>query len=112
MDDGRPALIAAYEKLFADADVEAVIFPTVPQVAAVADEASSSLETFSTFIRNTDPASNAGLPGLSLPAGLGAETGLPVGVELDGPAGSDRRLIAIGMAIEELFGSLPLPEAP
>jgi len=42
------------------------------------------------FLRNTDPASVAGIPGLSLPAGMKQE-GLPVGIELDGPTGSDRR---------------------
>ncbi len=29
--------------------------------------------------------------------------------ELDGPAGSDRRLLAIGLALEPLFGRLPPP---
>ena len=112
IDEGRRALVAAYDRVFVDAEIDALIFPTVPQVAVMANEASSSLETFSTFIRNTDPGSNAGLPGLSVPVGLGPETGLPVGVELDGPAGSDRRLLEIGMAIEDLFGRLPPPEAP
>jgi mandelamide amidase len=34
---------------------------------------------------------------------------LPVGIELDGPAGNDRRLISIGLALERLFGALPPP---
>ncbi|HET9070021.1 MAG TPA: amidase family protein [Amaricoccus sp.] len=112
MREGRPALIAAYAAVFDAAGIEALVFPAVPEVAVAADEASSSLETFLTFIRNTDPASNAGLPGLVLPAGRGAATGLPVGIELDGPAGSDRRLLAIGMALEGVFGSLPPPSPP
>jgi indoleacetamide hydrolase len=109
MTEGRPALIAAYDKLFADSGIDALLFPTVPQVAALAEPASSSPEMFGAIIRNTDPGSNAGLPGLSIAAGLGAETGLPVGIELDGPAGSDRELIAIGMAIEDLLGRTPPP---
>ena len=40
---------------------------------------------------------------------LGAASKLPVGLELDGPAGSDRRLLAIGMAMEKVFGRLPPP---
>jgi Asp-tRNA(Asn)/Glu-tRNA(Gln) amidotransferase A subunit family amidase len=40
---------------------------------------------------------------------LDATSKLPVGLELDGPAGSDRRLIAIGLALEPLFGRLPPP---
>jgi mandelamide amidase len=35
--------------------------------------------------------------------------GLPVGLELDGPLGSDRRLLAIGVAFEQLLGPLPPP---
>lgn len=62
----------------------------------------------SAYLRNTDPASNAGIPGLSLPAGLTGE-GLPVGLELDGPLGSDRRLLAIGVAFEKVLGALPAP---
>jgi len=34
---------------------------------------------------------------------------LPVGLELDGPAGSDRRLLAIGLSLEKLFGPIPPP---
>ena len=64
-------------------------------------------DTFGTFIRNTDPGSNAGIPGLALHAGMvGA---LPVGLELDGPLGSDRRLLSIGMAMETLLGPAPAP---
>ena len=69
----------------------------------------SSLPTFLRFIRNTDPGSNAGLPGLQIPLALGAGSKLPIGLELDGPAGSDRKLIAIGMALEQVFGRLPAP---
>jgi mandelamide amidase len=71
---------------------------------------SSSVPTFLAVIQNTDPGSNAGLPGLQLPIGLGATSKLPVGLELDGPAGSDRRLLAIGLALQPLFGGLPPPE--
>ena len=50
----------------------------------------AAVPTFFTFIRNTSPGNNAGIPGLSLPVGL-TKAGLPVGMELDGPAGSDPR---------------------
>ena len=45
---------------------------------------------------------------LRLPAGRG-KSGLPVGMELDGSMGSDRRLLAIGMAMEAHLGPLPPP---
>jgi mandelamide amidase len=35
--------------------------------------------------------------------------GLPVGMEIDGPLGSDSNLLAIGMAIEAVWGSLKAP---
>jgi mandelamide amidase len=67
------------------------------------------VSTFFTYIRNTDPGSNAGIPGLNIPVGL-TRDGLPVGLELDGPAWSDRNLLAMGLAVEDEFGSLPAPE--
>ncbi len=68
----------------------------------------ADVPTFMTFIRNTDPASNAGLPGLSMPAGL-TEGGLPVGMEFDGPEGSDGDILAIGRAVEALEAPAPGP---
>ena len=53
---------------------------------------------------------HAGLPGLTIPAGLGPTTGLPVGISLDGPRGSDERLLAIGIAIEHVLGRTPPPK--
>jgi Asp-tRNA(Asn)/Glu-tRNA(Gln) amidotransferase A subunit family amidase len=105
----RPALMKLYADTFANHRLDALIFPTVPKVALPANAESSSLGNFLLFIQNTDPGSNAGIPGIQLPMGLGAASKLPVGLELDGPAGSDRRLIAIGMAIEALLGRIPSP---
>ena len=105
----RPRLQRAYADYFADHAVEAVIFPTSPVSARpIGDDETIELggervPTFPTFIRNTDPGSNAGIPGLSLPTGL-TSTGLPVGMELDGPVGSDLRLLAVGAAVEEAVG--------
>jgi mandelamide amidase len=62
----------------------------------------SRVPTFATFIRNTDPGSNAGIPGISLPAGFSSKN-LPVGIELDGPVGSDRRLLAVAAAVEAVL---------
>ena len=35
--------------------------------------------------------------------------GLPVGLAIDGPIGSDRKLLGIGLSIEFLLGVLPAP---
>jgi mandelamide amidase len=65
--------------------------------------------TFDTMIRNTDPDSNAGIPGLSLFAGMTPD-GLPVGLEIDGPVGSDVTLLGLGLAMESVLGHAPPPK--
>lgn len=105
----RPALQALYRDTFTKNKLDAIAFPTTPKVAITANPDSSSLENFLLFIQNTDPGSNAGVPGIQIPVALGASSKLPVGLELDGPAGSDRRLLAIGLAMDKTFGRLPAP---
>jgi mandelamide amidase len=109
MAQARPALLEHFMETFARHGIDALVGPTTPQVAVAQGPEASSLPTFLLFIRNTDPGSNAGLPGLTIPAGLGPGTGLPVGLSLDGPRGSDERLLAIGMAIENVLGRTPPP---
>jgi Asp-tRNA(Asn)/Glu-tRNA(Gln) amidotransferase A subunit family amidase len=110
----RPALQEAYRHYFAEQRVDAIVFPTTPLPASRIGEDENVLlngapaPTFMTFIRNTDPGSVAGLPGLSVPAGASA-AGLPVGLEIDGPAGTDARLLALGLALEALLPRLPAP---
>ena len=106
----RPALQKLYKDTFSSQKLDAIIFPTVPKVAIEANPDSSSLANFGLYIQNTDPGGNAGVPGLQIPIALGASSKLPVGLELDGPAGSDRRLIAVGLALENLFGRLAAPQ--
>ena len=112
----RPALQAAYADWFAANDVAAAIFPTTPLPAApIGDDETVELNgervpTFPTFIRNTGPSSLAGIPGVTLPAGLSAE-GLPIGMELDGPAGSDRALLALSAAVEAVLPAMPAAPA-
>jgi len=61
------------------------------------------VSTFFTYIRNTEPSSNAGTPGISIPIGA-SDTGLPIGAMLEGRAGSDRRLLAIADAVKRRCG--------
>jgi mandelamide amidase len=110
----RQKLQAAYARHFANHRLDALAFPTCLMTAPPVghddrvDLNGQQVPTFKTLIRNTDPGSNAGLPGISLPAGLTAE-GLPVGLELDGPLGTDRHLLGVAAAIERALPPLPRP---
>jgi Asp-tRNA(Asn)/Glu-tRNA(Gln) amidotransferase A subunit family amidase len=109
VDQARPALLRHFADTFQRNGIDALLAPTTPHVAVAQGPEASSLPTFLLFIRNTDPGSNAGIPGLTIPAGLGPSTSLPVGLSLDGPRGSDQRLLAIGMAIEKVLGRTSPP---
>jgi mandelamide amidase len=110
----RPQLQAVYQGAFDDFDLDALVFPTTPLPARPIGQDETvelngrQVSTLLTYIRHTDPGSNAGIPGVSVPIGL-TRDGLPVGLEVDGPAGSDRKLLAIAQAIEGIFGFLPAP---
>ena len=58
--------------------------------------------------RNVSPCSTTGIPGLVLPAGMDGDE-LPVSIEVDGPAGSDHRMLELGLAMEQVLGRLPPP---
>jgi mandelamide amidase len=110
----RPQLQQLYADYFAKNNVEAMFFPTTPLPARpigedqTVDLNGKKVSTIGTYTRNAAPGSSAGVPGLTLPAGRG-KSGLPIGMELDGPMGTDRRLLAIGIAMEAHFGPLPPP---
>ena len=102
----RPRLKLAVADYFRSNRLDAVTFPTVPITARAIEGIETGVrvdgilqDTFATHIRNTDPASTAGIPALSLPGGKDRQ-GLPIGMEIQGPEGSDERLLAIGKAIE------------
>ncbi len=109
-----PALRNLYRDYFARTHVAAMIFPTTlvpaPRIGEeVTIEVRGRPLPFETAVaRNIAPGSTAGLPGLVLPVGL-THSGLPVSIELDGPSGSDRALLALGLAVERVLGRLPAP---
>ena len=118
IDKHRPALQEAYREYFEEIAVEAIIFPTTPLPARLIKDDLATVElnrkqvpTFLAYTQNTESASNAGLPALTLPIGLTPE-GLPVGIEIDGPQESDKRLLQIGLALEKVLGELPAPNLP
>jgi mandelamide amidase len=100
-----------YRDTFAKYHLDALVFPTEPHVAPTAGPEAYDMDVFEKIIQNTGPGSVVGIPGLTLPSGLGQQSGLPIGLEIDGPAGSDRQLLSIGMSIERVLGRLPPPDA-
>ncbi|MEI6485487.1 MAG: amidase family protein [Sphingomonadales bacterium] len=112
----RPALQQGVADWFAANHIDVLLLPaTLVAATPIGDPRDTMVDIAGTptpfvtaIARNISPGSTLGLPGLVLPCGMTAG-GLPVGIELDGPAGSDRRLLAIGMAVEAVLGRLPAP---
>lgn len=105
----RPKLQKAFSDYFKQYKVDAIIIPTTPLPARPIKENEDTVElnghqvpTFLTYIRNVDISSNADIPGLTLAAGNNKQ-GLPIGLELEGPFNSDRRLLAIGQLLERIL---------
>jgi aspartyl-tRNA(Asn)/glutamyl-tRNA(Gln) amidotransferase subunit A len=88
--------------------VDALLEPTVPDVAWPRgpgyDHAGSDIR----LISLTQTWNWTGHPVVALPAGLGARSGLPTSVSLIGRRGSDRRLLGVGSALQSELG-VPSP---
>jgi Asp-tRNA(Asn)/Glu-tRNA(Gln) amidotransferase A subunit family amidase len=113
-DQYLPALRRLYQEYFARTRVVAMVFPTtlVPP-PKIGEETTVKVRgrplPFETVVaRNIAPGSTAGLPGLVLPVGL-TRGGLPVAIEFDAPAGTDRALLALGLGAERVLGPSPIP---
>jgi indoleacetamide hydrolase len=113
IDRWRPALQETYRKYFAANEVVAIVYPTTPLPAAAEGLAKVKLgaenyDSFLLYLKHVDPSSNAGIPGLTVLAGCNQQ-GLPVGLAFDGPEGSEKRLLSIGIAYEALRPWMPPP---
>jgi mandelamide amidase len=112
-----PALRKLYRDYFERTRVQAIVFPTtIFPASRIGDEINDvelngrRMPFDQAIARNIAPGSTAGLPGLVLPAGLTSD-GLPIALEFDGPAGSDRSLLRLGLNLETVLGRLPPPKA-
>jgi len=115
-DEQLPLFRQTMADYFADNDLHGMILPCT-QMAATPIGQDIEVELngrmvsfFGVMGRNIATASTTGIPGLVVPAGLDSD-GLPVSIELDGPAGSDQRMLQLGLAIEQVLGRLPPPVA-
>jgi indoleacetamide hydrolase len=109
-----PRIQQLYRNHFADTRVAAMVFPAVrvppPLIGeeTTLDVGGRKVAFEDAVARNIAPGSTAGLPGLVLPAGLTAH-GLPVALEFDGPEGSDRELLTLGLDLERALGNIAPP---
>jgi aspartyl-tRNA(Asn)/glutamyl-tRNA(Gln) amidotransferase subunit A len=100
----RNLIKADFAAAFAKADV--LLSPTCPVPAfKLGEKVSDPLAMYLCDVF-TVPANLAGIPAVSLPVGKN-EAGLPLGVQLWGPRGSDHDLLAAAATIEELVGYDP-----
>jgi aspartyl-tRNA(Asn)/glutamyl-tRNA(Gln) amidotransferase subunit A len=79
--------------------LDALLTPTTPTTAFPLGAIYGNSVLMQYADQLTVPANHAGIPGLSLPAGLDAD-GLPVGIQLLGPDFSEANLLRIGRAYE------------
>jgi aspartyl-tRNA(Asn)/glutamyl-tRNA(Gln) amidotransferase subunit A len=93
----RALLARDFAEAFRSCD--AILCPTTPGPAFPIGE--KSADPLAMYLADvfTVPASLAGLPALSVPAGL-SRGGLPVGMQLTGPAGSEPLLLALARVVE------------
>lgn len=77
--------------------VEVLVVPTIPTLPKLADVQEDSLAWSRRLGMYTNFANLVGLSALAVPAAF-TSTGLPAGITLLGPPGSERRLCEIGMA--------------
>ncbi len=95
---------------FTDAfrDVDALLTPTAPSAAFA--QGQNMDDPIKMYLNDvfTVPASMAGVPGLSVPAGLDAN-GLPLGLQVIARPFDEETLFAVGAAIERAAGFSALP---
>ncbi|MPZ58536.1 MAG: Asp-tRNA(Asn)/Glu-tRNA(Gln) amidotransferase subunit GatA [Rhizobiales bacterium] len=97
-----------FERCYADG-VDAILTPATPSAAFGIGEKSSG-DPIEMYLNDvfTVTVNMAGLPGISVPAGLDAQ-GLPLGLQLIGRPFDEETLFALGQVIEDAAGPL-VPE--
>lgn len=97
----RTLLIDAYSDLFATYDV--LVGPVAPTPAfSLGENAEDPIKMYLADIM-TVPPSLAGLPAISVPAGVN-DAGLPIGVQLIGQRRSDAQLLSLARSLEVAHG--------
>ena len=94
----RTLITQDFNKAFEKCDV--MVSPTCPTTAFKIGEKSN--DPIAMYLNDiaTIPVNMAGIGGMSLPAGLAPEDGLPVGFQIMAPAMQDQRMYLVGAALE------------
>ncbi|GGC35358.1 glutamyl-tRNA(Gln) amidotransferase subunit A [Novosphingobium marinum] len=96
-----------FRNAFAECDV--ILAPTAPSAAfALGDKSDDPLAMYLNDVFAV-PASMAGLPAMSVPAGLNRD-GLPLGLQIIGNAFDEQGVLNAGLAIEQRAGFTAKPE--
>jgi indoleacetamide hydrolase len=109
----RPEIQRRLNEAFVAHGAEAILLPTTPCTAPLLEQQVSfpiagREVSYRTLANHSVSASSVGLPGISIPVGL-SRGGLPIGLELDAPLGSDRSLLDLARRIEGVLGTQPTP---
>jgi len=89
---------------------DVIVGPTSPFVAfGLGEKAGDPLQMYLSDIF-TISLNLSGLPGLSLPVGLGADSGLPVGLQMFGRAFDESTILGASHALSGALGPLPAPK--
>ncbi|MGW7775692.1 amidase family protein [Pseudomonas machongensis] len=108
----RDEIQQRFSRAFQSTGAQAFLLPTTPCTAPSIDQqVTFSIDgqqvEYLALANNTVAASLAGLPGISLPAGLSAE-GLPIGLELDGRYHQDEALLQVAGLVEQAISTAGL----
>jgi len=96
-----------FDEAFCEVDV--LLTPTAPSAAfGIGEVGGDPVEMYLNDVL-TVPVNMAGLPGISVPAGLSRE-GTPLGLQLIGKPFDEETLFRAGQVIEQAAGRFPVPE--
>jgi len=96
-----------FDKAFTQCDL--IVGPVCPTTAFRIGEKADPLQMYLIDIF-TISLNLAGLPGMSLPVGLGESSQMPVGLQLMGPAFSEPGMLSVADALERALPPMPVPE--
>ena len=103
----RTLITQDYRRAYESVDV--ILAPVSPRTAfkfgEISDPTTMYLSDMFTISINI-----AGNGGMNMPVGLGAESGMPVGVQLIAPQFKDENMLRVAAALETVYG--PAPVAP